>query len=200
VCCVCGTCERCTSRYERTLLTVLHCVLQRVLQNVMQCALHTAPNCKTDHTSYCNTLQHTATHCNTLQHTATHCNTHDSTHCNTLCHTLQHTGNLPCNTHSYLLLYLPYMPNTQYHTLQHTLENILQHTLQHAFIPASVSSTHAVSPVAPVVWMSHVTCVTYHIHPTRNSTHPPPCTIAHARLITNNPTQTDLSPRHATPI
>jgi len=61
------------------------------------CANH-IPN----HTTHCNTPQHTATYCNilqhtvfqtvrnTLHHTATHCNTlqHTSTHCNPLQHTL----------------------------------------------------------------------------------------------------------------
>ena len=52
-------------------------------------------------TSYCNTMQHTATHCCTLPHTATHC--HTLPHCRTLqhtathCHTLQHAAR-HCNT------------------------------------------------------------------------------------------------------
>jgi len=41
----------------------------------------------TQHTTHCNTLQHTATNCNTLQHTATH---HRAPHSDTLRHTVTH--------------------------------------------------------------------------------------------------------------
>jgi len=92
------------------------------------------------HTTHCNTLQHTsclesrdlsaATHCNTLQHTATHfvswvkrlerCNTqHTATHCNTLQHTATH-----CNTLRVL--------SQETWALQHATHcNTLQHTATH---------------------------------------------------------------------
>ena len=72
-------------------------------------------------TTYCNTLQHTATHCSTLHHTATHW------HCNTLHHTV---------LEDFLRLRAgevrqPQHPETTHRdTLQHTAThcNTLQHT------------------------------------------------------------------------
>ena len=61
--------------------------------------------------TYCNTLQHTATRCNTLRHAATRCSTlqhggtlysalqHTATHCNTR-KTMQNTATR-CNTHQH---------------------------------------------------------------------------------------------------
>ena len=78
-------------------------------------------------TTYCDTLQHTATHCsNTLQHTATHCNTlqHTATHCNTLqhtathCSTLQHTATLNI-LYEYVRQCCIHMCNTPHSCVQH---------------------------------------------------------------------------------